>query len=194
MGAKGAGRGIGEVVAQDQSARDPKARSDSEVEVGEGFGVEMGVEEHGAGDSVACRRLILRGERSGAQRCSRRRGRLTMRALAALTMPLFALPAVRAAEEAPLRRPPRAAPAPAPAHRAVRLLGGATGTSRPPRAPWPGRTSVERILDGCAFRESWKAADGSEATSLDQLRRARRSLDAGLRRQPGHGADPRGAR
>lgn len=38
-----------------------------------------------------------------------------------------------------------------------------------PKGTAAGENRVERILDGCALRESWKAADGSEATSLSSF-------------------------
>jgi len=88
-----------------------------------------------------------------------------MRVLVALLV-LIALPAAaqqkkRAAGPAAPKGPPCSSPA----HHQFDFWIGEWDVQTP-KGTAAGENKVEPILDGCALRESWKAADGSEATSL----------------------------
>jgi hypothetical protein len=90
---------------------------------------------------------------------------LTIRVLAALTILLLALPAAAQQKKKFTASTSKGPPCSSTAHHAFDWWVGDWDVQTP-KGTVAGENKVERILDGCAFRESWKAADGSEATSL----------------------------
>lgn len=89
-----------------------------------------------------------------------------MRVLVALLV-LIALPAVAQQKKRAFASPatPKGPPCSSAQHHQFDFWVGEWEVQTP-KGTSAGESRVERILDGCALRESWKAADGSEATSL----------------------------
>lgn len=87
-----------------------------------------------------------------------------MRAWVALLV-LIALPAAAQQKKRASTSLPKGPPCSSPAHHQFDFWVGEWDIQTP-KGTVAGENRVERILDGCALRESWKAADGSEATSL----------------------------
>ena len=86
-----------------------------------------------------------------------------MRVLVALLV-LIVLPAA-AQPKKRLTASAKGPPCSSPAHHQFDFWVGEWDVQTP-KGTAAGENKVEKILDGCALRESWRAADGSEATSL----------------------------
>jgi hypothetical protein len=87
-----------------------------------------------------------------------------MRALLLLTV-LVSFTASAQRKRAFAQASPKAPPCSSPAHRQFDFWVGEWEVQTP-KGTAAGENKVEKVLDGCALRETWTAADGSHGTSL----------------------------